>query len=301
MTCLFDELYDKGIIKRGEFPPFLRNNIHYLTVMGSNAYGIAQEDSDFDLYGWCIEPKEIMFPHLKGEIPGFGKQTEKFKVWQKHHVVDPNARGGKSQEYDFNIYSIVSYLNLCMDCNPNMIDSLFTPRTCVLYSSPIGEIVRQNRKMFLHKGAYWRFKGYSFSQIHKMRSMNREGKRKEGVEKYGYDLKFFCHCIRLLNECEQILTEGDIDLQRGNDELKAIRRGEYTLEQALEMFNLREKTLEAAYAKSTLPHHPDEAAIKNILIQCLEIAYGDTTKMVVIENKAELFMNDVKKLLEKYT
>jgi hypothetical protein len=38
----------------------------------------------------------------------------------------------------------------------------------------------------------------------------------------------------------------------------------------------------------------------NILIQCLEIAYGDTTKMVVIENKAELFMNDVKKLLEKY-
>jgi hypothetical protein len=57
-----------------------------------------------------------------------------------------------------------------MDNNPNMIDSLFVPRRCILHTTQIGEHVREYRKEFLHKGSWHKFKSYSFSQIHKLRT-----------------------------------------------------------------------------------------------------------------------------------
>lgn len=41
--------------------------------MGSIAYGVFADQSDRDIYGFCILPKEDVFPHLAGEIPGFGQ------------------------------------------------------------------------------------------------------------------------------------------------------------------------------------------------------------------------------------
>jgi uncharacterized protein len=46
-----------------------------------------------------------------------------------------------------------------------------------------------------------------------MKLKKRKGKRREIIDKYGYDEKFAYHVVRLLNEAEQILTENDLDLQ----------------------------------------------------------------------------------------
>jgi hypothetical protein len=107
-------------------PPWLASNTHYLTIMGSIAYGVADTNddsvqSDFDLYGVCIPPKEIVFPHTAGAIWGFGKYKEgmpksHFGQYQDHHVHDPSARGGKGRDYDLQIYNIVKYVQLCMEC-----------------------------------------------------------------------------------------------------------------------------------------------------------------------------------------
>ena len=59
-----------------------------LVAMGSQAYGVAKENSDTDVYGFAIPHKDMMFPHLKGEIFGFGTQTQRFEVWQEHRVYD---------------------------------------------------------------------------------------------------------------------------------------------------------------------------------------------------------------------
>ena len=128
-----------------------------------------------------------------------------------------------------------------MDNNPNMIDSLFTPRTCVLSCSKIGEMVRENRKLFLHKGSWHKFKGYAYSQMNKMRvkDPDQDSRRYEMVQKYGYDVKFAYHIVRLLDEVEQIMTEGDIDLMRNREQLKSIRRGEWEIEDIEEYFTLR--------------------------------------------------------------
>jgi predicted nucleotidyltransferase len=139
--------------------------------MGSVAYGVAGDDSDSDIYGWCIPPKEMVFPHLAGQIPGFGKQIQRFQQYQQHHIIDESTK----KEYDFSIYNIVKFFQLCMDNNPNMVDALFVPERCVLHCNAIGNIVRENRRLFLHKGCWHKFRGYAYSQLHKMSIKTPEG------------------------------------------------------------------------------------------------------------------------------
>lgn len=195
------KLEEKNLISP---PYFLKHNIHYEVMMGSFAYGVSNDVSDIDIYGFCIPPKDFIFPHLAGHIEGFGEQKQKFEQFQQHHIKDCSNK----KQYDITIFNIVKYFQLCMENNPNMIDSLFVPVNCIVHSTKIGNMVREKRKIFLHKGSWYKFKGYSYSQLHKMENKNPEGSRVETIQKFGYDLKFAYHVVRLLNEVEQILSEG---------------------------------------------------------------------------------------------
>ena len=161
----------KGLISP---PKWLPANIHYEVLTGSVSYACSSDTSDMDIVGFCIPPKEDVFPHLRGEIPGFGRQVQRFGDWQQHHVMDQEAR----QEYDFSIYSIVKFFHLAMENNPNIIELLFTPQRCVLFCSPVAQIVRDNRKLFLHKGSYQKFRGYSYQQLSKLGNKNIEVEKK---------------------------------------------------------------------------------------------------------------------------
>ncbi|MBU0958451.1 MAG: nucleotidyltransferase domain-containing protein, partial [Nanoarchaeota archaeon] len=55
-------------------PKHVTDGIQYEVLMGSQAYGVASAISDMDIYGFSIPKKEMLFPHLKGEIQGFGRQ-----------------------------------------------------------------------------------------------------------------------------------------------------------------------------------------------------------------------------------
>lgn len=290
------KLLDRKILKSGQVPKFFPDGIQYETIMGSSAYGVSTDNSDLDIYGWCIPPKSVVFPHTVGYIPGFGTQPEKFEQWQLHHVKDEE----NVVEYDFQIFSIVNYFSLCMANNPNVIDSLFTPHHCITHISPIAQIVRDNRKIFLHKGSWHKFKGYAFSQMSKMKSKEPPtGKRKEIVEKFGFDLKYGYHLVRLISEVEQILTEGDLDLLRNKEMLKAIRAGDWTLEQIEDYFTTKEKHLEEVYLTSTLQHSPDEKAIKQLLMDCLEHYYGSLKDSVVNVDSALVTLRKVQALIEQ--
>jgi len=280
MSSVIQQLTKRKLITP---PPFLPSNVHYEVLTGSVAYGVSSDTSDMDVYGFCIPPKEEIFPHLRGEINGFGRQKKRFDQYIQHHVDDPESR----KQYDITIFNIVKFFSLCMENNPNMVDVLFVPANCVLYSSAVGQMVRDRRHIFLHLGSWHKFKGYSYSQLHKMRSKNPEGKRKETVEKYGFDVKFAYHVVRLMLEVEQIMLEGDLDLQRGREQLKSIRRGEWTMDQIEEWAAAKEKDLESAYHScKKIPHGPREAEIKQLLLECLEHHYGSLDACVITEDKA---------------
>jgi hypothetical protein len=285
--------------------------------MGSVAYGVSDNKSDMDIYGFTMPPKHILFPYQHGHIVGFGKKPDNFEQFQQHHIIDR----GRKKEYDITIYSIVKFFNLCMENNPNMVDALFVPTRCVLHSTQIGQHVRESRKMFLSKRVWHKFKGYAFSQLHKMKnkyakefvehcqkydipldahfddvlkplrhdehaelhmanvitkieSNGKRSKRLPLIAKHGYDTKFGYHVVRLIDECQQILEEGDLDLTRSREHLKAIRRGEWSMDQVIEYFGKKMIILEDLYNKSDLRYSPDEDLICDLLFECIEMHYG---------------------------
>lgn len=143
-------------------PKWLPDNVLFEGITGSVAYGVSNDCSDMDIVGFCMPPLDTLFPHLRGEIPGFDKPGEKFESFQEHHIKD------NDKSYDLTIYSIVKFFQLAMENNPNMVDILFIPRRCIIYSSPIYEKVREKRHIFLHKGAWHKFKSYAYSQLNKL-------------------------------------------------------------------------------------------------------------------------------------
>lgn len=296
MACHIQKLLEKRLI---EAPPLLHNTVQYETIMGSLAYGVSNEASDLDIYAFCIPPKEVVFPHLRGEIFGFGTQQQRFEQYQNHGIELPDER----RVYDITCYNIVKYFQLCMENNPNMIDSLFTPQRAVTHCTQIGNLVRENRRLFLHKGAWFKFKGYAYSQLHKISTKaeaKKSGKRRDDIEKYGYDVKFAYHTVRLLNEIEQILIEGDLDLTRNREQLKSIRDGMWTLAEIQAYFTKKESELETAYTQSTLPKKPPETHIKQLLLNCLESYYGSLDNMIVAEDRYLNALKEIQAVLRNY-
>lgn len=285
----------KGLISP---PKWLPANIHYEVITGSVSYSVSSDTSDMDIVGFCIPPKEDVFPHLAGHIPGFGRQVQRFDVWQEHHIIDKESR----QEYDFSIYSIVKFFHLAMENNPNMLDILFTPQRCVLFCSSVAQMVRDNRKVFLHKGVYQKMRGYSYAQLHKIgtKANSSNPKRRASIEQFGYDVKFGYNVIRLLLECEQILLEHDLNIEQNAEILKSVRRGEWSEQKLRSWFDEKEKHLEEIYTKSTLRHKPDEQAIKELLMNCLEQHYGSLESAVKREVPVDRMIAELKAVLEKY-
>jgi hypothetical protein len=115
-----------------------------------------------------------------------------------------------------------------------------------------------------------------------MQGKNQEPGSKRDLlrQKYGYDVKFAMHTVRLLLEVEQILNEQEIDIRRHKDHLKAIRHGQVPMEEVMAWCDSKEKALERAYEESTLRHTPDVKGVKTLLLDCLEHHYGSLADVV---------------------
>lgn len=346
-------------------PWFIADNLHYEVQMGSVAYGVSNDQSDMDIYGWTIPPKDYVFPHLRGEVPGFGTPDSTFDNWQQHHVKDASAR----VEYDFSIYSVVRYVHLAMMNNPNILDSLFVPARCILHITTIGGILRDARKEFLHKGAMKKLVAYARGQLNKadtkkqsdpslhvvwgfehdhgippsvkLDDINHEieirsgvkpetpfdptdlkrldmaelityrdlyiemmnvNKRLDGVKRFGYDPKYLYHVVRLSSSAEQILREGDLDLEEKSrrEQMKAVRSGSWSLDDVKIWYTEKEKELEKIRETSTLREEPDEERIKGILMSVLEAHYGSLDHAVKMVGKEERILREIAALVQSY-
>lgn len=138
-------------------------------IGGSTSYGVTGNSSDVDVVSVCIPPKEQVFPHLNGRVPGFGPQPSIFQNWQRHHIKTEEGTV-QEKEYDITSYSITDFFRLAADNNPNIIDALFVPDRCVTHKSDVGTVMRDNRRLFLHKGSYQKFKGYAYSTLKKIKA-----------------------------------------------------------------------------------------------------------------------------------
>ena len=128
---------------------FLRNDIHLgnniilLTLGGSYAYGLENENSDLDIRGIAIENKN--------EIIGL-KNFEQFI----------------NEETDTTIYGLRKLISLILNCNPNTIEMLGTKPEHLFICTKYGKILRDNIDLFLSKKAIGSFGGYANQQLRRL-------------------------------------------------------------------------------------------------------------------------------------
>lgn len=125
---------------------WLKTNTLFLTAHGSIAYGTNTETSDVDVKGICVAP----IPYYLGCSKSF-EQAE-FK------------------EPDAVIYEIRKFFKLAKDCNPSIIEVLFTDEADWLWCHPVGREIVDNRHLFLSKRAYYRFFGFARAQLERINS-----------------------------------------------------------------------------------------------------------------------------------
>lgn len=266
--------------------------------MGSLAYGVSQDESDIDIYGWCIPPREYIFPHISGNIPHLGPNPPHFEQTQDHHIAMPGVT------YDVTVFNFVKYLQLVAENNPNMIDSLFVPDNCVTFCDIPGGMLREERRALLHKGSWAKFKGYSQAQMRKIRAkgdnVEPDSRRAATMKKYGFDVKKVYHAVRLIGEIEQIMTTGDLNLQLNNEYLKSIRAGDVPLEDIERFVADKEAAIDAIFPQCKLPEGPNWKLIKALAFQILEEFYG-SHELMAPKNTDALLLNDLKRLVQKYS
>lgn len=247
-------------------PKYLHTGLLYGTYMGSHAYGTNNSESDIDYYGVCLPPRGIVFPHEIGVLFDWDKNFEKFNQFQGTANYD-------SQEWDLCIYNLVAYVRLLLDCNPNMIDSMFTDEKHCIVDEVFREL-KDKRDIFLSKACYHRFVGYAESQKGKILSKKSTNpKRMALVEKYGFDTKFAGHLVRLTLECKEILTDKWLTPSKNSEFLKEVREGKHTLDEIMVWFEEEKKLLEELYKTSDLRYSVDSSEIKTMLLSAIDKGY----------------------------
>jgi hypothetical protein len=230
-------------------PPWLKDNTIFLTKAGSHAYGLATETSDLDIRGIAIEPIEYVIG-----------VTQSFEQFQLH-----------SDDLDVCIFGLRKFCQLALQCNPNVLELLYVLPESILLSTPLYNMLRDNRYLFLSQKARHTFRGYAMSQLKKILRKSEygtTGKRAETIEKFGYDTKHAMHLVRLMRMGEEVLRDGAVNVWRSDrNDLLAIRNGAMTLID-LELWTA-EKDKELETVESTLQWGPDMQKTDALLLKLL--------------------------------
>jgi predicted nucleotidyltransferase len=116
----------------------------YETIVGSTAYGTNIETSDVDLKGIAIPD----IRHIFGIHP-----------FEQHLTTK-----------DHTIYALKKFFSLAQDCNPNIVEMLYTDESDVRYMDKYGKILRDNRGLFLSRRVKHTFSGYAFAQLQRIKN-----------------------------------------------------------------------------------------------------------------------------------
>lgn len=124
---------------------FVPSRTIFATLHGSHAYGLANESSDVDIKGVCLGPKSFYL--------GLGDTFEQAEA----HT-----------PYDIVVYELQKFMRLAANCNPNIIEVLFTDPECFVKVTPLGEKLLDHKQDFLSLRAKHTFAGYAHSQLQRL-------------------------------------------------------------------------------------------------------------------------------------
>lgn len=226
------------------------------STVGSQLHGIAIDGTDdHDEMAVYIEPPEYVL--------GFLNERGDY-VWRSQ---PEGARSGPG-DTDLVSYSLKKYLGLAYKGNPTALLPLFAPEEFLITCNEHGYAMRALRHSFLSKQAVERFLGYMESQRQRMlgQSKRHVPNRPELIEKYGFDVKYASHAVRLAEQALEIATYGTLTLpmpEVTRQEVISVKRGEVPQAYVLTKIERLDKEIREVLADKDCPL-PQEADVKSI-------------------------------------
>ncbi len=225
--------------------------------VGSHAYGTATAESDDDYMGVILAPISCYT----------GLNT-----WSNDGTYE--LKRANNQEVDAVFYELQKFFKLCLGFNPNVIPLLYLDQYEIV--SPAGQLLLDNRDMFVSKRAFHTFVGYAKAQlINVERGVTGKygAKRKALIEKYGYDVKFAYHTIRLLLMIARFFETREMNVNMGVHipMLMDIREGKISKDGFFSMATALMLVVERSFNNATwLPEKPDQEKANNICMEIVE-------------------------------
>jgi uncharacterized protein len=174
-------------------------------------------------------------------------------------------------DVDLTIYSLRKYVRLAAQGNPSILTLLFAPDSARIVHTAMAERLLELTPFIVSKQAGHRFLGYMRAQRDRMLGMRGQARlpnRPELVEKYGYDVKYASHMIRLALQGIELLEKGWFALPLSIEwrlPVRSIRQGKMRQEAVLEWASTLEAQLEGLLETSKLAEHPDYETINYAL------------------------------------
>ena len=126
-----------------------KHRVIFRGVWGSHAFGTATPESDQDTMGVFVMEKS-------------------------HYLVaDEAIRQFADERNDNRFYSLKNFLELAGNANPNILDLLFLPGDCILYTSKYWQILQAQRQIFISRQAGKSYCEYAIAQIKKAKGRNK--------------------------------------------------------------------------------------------------------------------------------
>jgi predicted nucleotidyltransferase len=190
-----------------------------------------------------------------------------------------SGKRNTAEDMDCTLYALPKFVQLLLNNNPNTLETLFVPENCQLYVHPLGQRLLSAKSLFLSKKAYHSFKGYSHSQVQRLKrgELNETG-RQELIKQFGYDVKMASHVLRLYLECNELLSTGRMTLPlKENQLVLTVKKGNWTREQFFEKCDELEKLCDELYKNTQLPNSPDHEGASKLLVEMTKEynGYGD--------------------------
>ena len=117
---------------------------------GSISYGTNTPESDVDFRGvFCADPVNILTPFF-------------------------TVRECEDQdEEDTKLYELSHFMKLCVDCNPNIIETLWVDDADITFRTPAYDLLREHRHGLLSSKIAFTTSGYAFSQLKRITGHNK--------------------------------------------------------------------------------------------------------------------------------
>lgn len=241
----------KHIIRKDKLLNELEDHVILRGYRGSISHNTFEENvthDDKDIMGIFVSPPDVLFG------------LDRMETIER--MVDEKLSQKKTITWDVVYYSLEKYMRLLLKQNPNVLCMLWLSEKHYLKKTSLGEKLIKNRDKLISKECYNSFTGYAYGQLHRMTHIAPTGKlgakRKELVKKFGYDVKNAGHLIRLLKMGMEVLTTGELLIERpDNNMLLEIKRGEWKLKKVLDYADKLFQLVDEALVKSPLQNRID--------------------------------------------